>query len=175
MNLRLFTTLLSICFLFCSCKNINVEITEEGVDPYLLGQIDRTGLEGPNYIQWFEENYDFYELDTEAVDQLKSQLGDYDLLVFLGTWCEDSQLQIPGFYKILDAIDYPEDQLTVVALSEQDDLYKQSPQHEEAGLNIEFVPTIIVYEDDTELGRIEEFPMESLEKDLLNIISSGSN
>jgi thiol-disulfide isomerase/thioredoxin len=175
MSFKSFSAVLFSAFVLFSCKNINVEIAEEGIDPYLLGQIDRSGLEGPNYIEWFQENYDFYELDTATVDQLKSQLGDYDLLVFLGTWCEDSQLQIPGFYKILDAIDYPEDQLTVVALSEQDDLYKQSPQHEEAGLNIEFVPTIIVYKDDTELGRIEEFPMESLEKDLLHIISSGSN
>jgi thiol-disulfide isomerase/thioredoxin len=175
MSFKSLSAVLFSAFVLFSCKNINVEIVPEDEDPYLLGQIDRKGLEGPNYIEWFQENYDFYEPDTETVDQLKSQLGDYDLLVFLGTWCEDSQFQIPGFYKILDAIDYPEDQLTVVALSEQDDLYKQSPQHEEAGLNIEFVPTIIVYKDDVELGRIEEFPMESLEKDLLNIISSGSN
>jgi thiol-disulfide isomerase/thioredoxin len=151
---------------------MNVEIAEEGQDPYLLGKIDREGLEGPNYKAWFKAYYDDYELDMTTVEQLKNELGNYHILVFLGTWCDDSKLQVPQLYKILDAINFPENQLTVVALSEQDDLYKQSPQHEEAGLNIEYVPTFILFKEDMEVGRIEEYPNTTLEKDLLTIISS---
>jgi thiol-disulfide isomerase/thioredoxin len=175
MNLRLYYTLLLLCLVFCACKDINLEIAEEGETPYLLGKVDREGLEGPNYIAWFQENYEDFELDMTTISELKNELGAYDILVFLGTWCDDSQLQVPQFYKILDACDFPENQLTVVALSEQDDLYKQSPTHEEAGLNIEYVPTFILFKDDTEVGRIEEFPADTLEKDMLAIISDNNN
>ena len=55
MNLRLYYTLLLLCLVFCACKDINLEIAEEGETPYLLGKVDREGLEGPNYIAWFQE------------------------------------------------------------------------------------------------------------------------
>ena len=51
-----------------------------------------------------------------------------------------------------------------------DSLYKKSPQHEEAGKNIVRVPTIIVEQKGNEIGRIIEFPITSLEKDLLTIL-----
>ncbi len=55
-------------------------------------------------------------------------------------------------------------------VSNKDSLYKKSPQHEEAGKNIVRVPTIIIEQKGTELGRIIEFPITSLEKDLLSIL-----
>ena len=42
--------------------------------------------------------------------------------------------------------------------------------HEEAGRNIVRVPTIIVEQKGAEIGRIIEFPVTSLEKDLLTIL-----
>jgi tetratricopeptide (TPR) repeat protein len=50
--------------------------------------------------------------------------------------------------------------------------YKQSPQHEEAGLNIFRVPTLIISKKKTEIGRIIEYPVQSLERDMLSIIKS---
>ena len=40
-----------------------------------------------------------------------------------------------------------------------------------SSLNIEFVPTFIFYESDTELGRIVETPSETMEKDILQILN----
>jgi tetratricopeptide (TPR) repeat protein len=60
-----------------------------------------------------------------------------------------------------------------VAVDPGPELYKQSPQHEEAGLNIHRVPTIIVYKNGKELQRIVESPVESLEQDLLNITTKS--
>ena len=42
--------------------------------------------------------------------------------------------------------------------------------NEAEGLRIELVPTIIFYKDGSEIGRIVETPVESMEKDLLKII-----
>ncbi|HEX6170951.1 MAG TPA: hypothetical protein VFZ33_14780, partial [Chitinophagaceae bacterium] len=60
--------------------------------------------------------------------------------------------------------------LTMIMVSNKDSLYKKSPQHEEAGKNIVRVPTVIIEQKGVEIGRIIEFPIISLEKDLLAIL-----
>ncbi len=55
-------------------------------------------------------------------------------------------------------------------VSNQQDSYKQSPQHEENGRNIIRVPTIIIEDNFKEVGRIVEYPVVSLEKDMLSIL-----
>ena len=59
----------------------------------------------------------------------------------------------------------------MIMVSNHNSLYKQSPNHEEHGSNIMRVPTLIVYENNTELNRFVEYPAESIEKDLLKLIS----
>jgi tetratricopeptide (TPR) repeat protein len=58
-------------------------------------------------------------------------------------------------------------------VSNQDSVYKQSPGHEELGLNIHRVPDLLVYEKNKEMGRVVESPVISLEKDLLSIATNG--
>ena len=98
-------------------------------------------------------------------------MNTYSIKLFMGTWCGDSKREVPKLYKVLEACDFPMDQLTVIALGRQPNLYKQSPQHEEAGLNIHRVPTIIFYKNQTEVNRIVEQPIESFEADIKNIIT----
>ena len=56
-------------------------------------------------------------------------------------------------------------------LSNQDSVYKQSPAHEERGLEIHRVPDLDSIEKGREIGRIVESPVLSLERDLLAIAS----
>lgn len=154
-----------------NAQQLNVEITENTTTPYLLGRIDKSGLESDNYKTWFSKNYEDYVLNEELIKQFASELKEYDITLFMGTWCGDSKREVPRFYKILEACNFPMEQLTVVALSRQPDMYKQSPQHEEAGLNIHRVPTFIFYKDGKEVNRIVEEPVQSLEEDILNIVT----
>ncbi|MBV7270612.1 TlpA family protein disulfide reductase [Winogradskyella luteola] len=154
-------------------QNLNVEITENTKSPYLLGKIDKSGLEGENYKSWFTKNYTDYKPNTALVSKISSELKSYDIMLFMGTWCGDSKKEVPKLYKVLEACDFPMEQLTVVAVSRQPDMYKQSPQHEEAGLNIHRVPTIIFYKEGKEVNRIVEHPVNSFEEDILNIITKN--
>jgi hypothetical protein len=72
--------------------------------------------------------------------------------------------------KMLDCCGFPRAQLKLVMVSNQPDLYKQSPQHEEAGRQIRRVPTLIIEDGAEEWGRIIELPVVSLEKDMLRIL-----
>lgn len=160
----------ALCYSF-NAQNLNVEITENTKTPYLLGKIDKIGLEGDNYKSWFTKNHNDYQINTTITNTMISDLKSYKIKLFMGTWCGDSKKEVPRLYKVLEACNFPMDQLTVVAVSRQADMYKQSPQHEEAGLNIHRVPTVIFYKDGKEVNRIVEHPVKTFEEDIQNIVT----
>jgi len=133
----------------------------------LLGKANRKGFQMDAFKDWFNTGYEGYNADSETVEKLKPLIKDVNITLFMGTWCEDSQRETPHFYKILDATNFDESKLTLITVSEE----KNTPQGFEEGKNITNVPTIIFYKDGNELGRIVEYPIESLEKDMLAILS----
>jgi len=62
------------------------------------------------------------------------------------------------------------EQLQIIAVNNTRKQYKQSPTHEEVGLNIIRVPTLIFYQSGQEMNRFVEYPRETLEADLLKIL-----
>lgn len=133
----------------------------------LLGKANRKGFQMDAFKDWFNTGYEAYKIDSETLVELKPLLKDVTITVFMGTWCEDSQRETPHFYKILDDVNFDESKLTLITVSEE----KTTSQGFEEGKNITNVPTIIFYKNDKELGRIVEYPIESLEKDMLAILS----
>ena len=164
----IFTLLFSITI---TAQQLNTEIAKDGETPYLLGKIDKSGLEGENYTTWFTKNHKDYQPNQTLINEIASELKTYSIKLFMGTWCGDSKKEVPKLYKVLEACNFPMDQLTVIAVSSNPQLYKQSPQHEEAGLNIHRVPTLIFYKDEIEVNRIVEHPVKTFEEDIQNIIT----
>ncbi|MFZ2493157.1 MAG: peptidylprolyl isomerase, partial [Thermoanaerobaculia bacterium] len=111
-----------------------------------------------------------YTPDASLVDYMATTVRPGDRVeVYLGTWCDDSQREVPRFLRILDALaaqgkTVP---ITFVAI----DRSKTKPAELIAGKSIEKVPTFIYYRDDAELGRIVEKPATLLEDELLAITS----
>jgi hypothetical protein len=138
--------------------------------PMLLGKHNRQALLQPPFAEWFLANYQAYTVDSFTCTFVKPLLAGKQLTLFLGTWCGDSRREVPRLLKMLDCCGYPMDQLTLVMVSNHANMYKQSPGHEEAGRNILRVPTLIVEEQGLEVGRLVEYPVASLEKDLLTIL-----
>ena len=136
----------------------------------LLGKIAKHDLTQNSFKTWFNENYDDYLVNKAITKNLKDSLNLYEIKVFLGTWCGDSKREVSRFYKVLDAVKYPENQLQVIAVNRTEDAYKQSPNHEEKGLNIHRVPTFIFYKNGKEINRIVEHPVETIERDIHKII-----
>lgn len=147
-------------------EKINDTVTYED-SVMLLGKANRKGFQMDAFKDWFNTGYEDYKVDTETAEKLKPLLKDVDITVFMGTWCEDSQRETPHFYKILDAANFDESKLTLITVSEE----KTTPLGYEEGKNITNVPTIIFFKNDKELGRIVEYPIESLEKDMFAILS----
>lgn len=137
----------------------------------LYGLCTKDSLRSEPFAKWYNSNYDSYIPTGSIKDQLRAQSSEkITIKVFFGTWCGDSKREVPRFLKLLSAVSFPEKQVQLIALGSGDSLVKQSPGHEEAGLGIFRVPTFIIYKNGTELNRIIEFPVFSLEKDLLQIL-----
>lgn len=172
--IRLIPLLLILLYSFTlNAQEINQEIQSAGESPFLLGTIDKKGLTSENYREWFNKNFDAYDLDQNIITKLAQNINDYKIVLFMGTWCGDSKREVPRFYKILEACNFPMEQLKVVAVSSKPNMYKQSPNHDETGLNIHRVPTFIVYKDQKEVNRIVEHPVNSLEQDMLDIVQKN--
>ena len=135
----------------------------------LLGKANKTGLLRDPFRIWFADGYKNYNPDPETMEKLKPLLKNVDINVFMGTWCSDSQREIPHLYKILEASGFDENKLTLIAVTEE----KNTPQNYEAGLNIEYVPTMIFSREGKEMGRIVESTVETLEKDMLAILGGA--
>ena len=133
----------------------------------LLGYINEEGLQGDDFIEWYKENHNDHIVDTLAIKEIKTKLEGIKIKVFMGTWCSDSQREVPALYKILNRVDFNMEKLEIIAVSQE----KDTPNQLEKGLDIQYVPTIIFYKNEKEIGRYVELAQETLEKDMLAILN----
>jgi thiol-disulfide isomerase/thioredoxin len=136
----------------------------------LIGKIDKQGLQLPPFNSWFDKELATYHPDPETLSELRKRLPEYELTLFMGTWCGDSKREVPRIYRILEEAGYDQDKLDVIAVSGERETYKQSPGGQQKGLNIHRVPTLIVSKNGREVGRFVERPVHSIEADLLAIL-----
>ena len=136
---------------------------EEEGSKMLVGKIEVSELFTDRFA-WFKTEFDGFTLEEETKASLTEALKDKEILVVMGTWCEDSQREVPRLVKILANINH-EYGPKIIAVNRDKDI----PEGLENVENIAYVPTIIILEDGTELGRIVESTQETLEKDLLAI------
>lgn len=146
-------------------RSINNETTIDG-ETMLIGLTNREGFNLPHYRTWFDSTYNAYPLDGATLDELKTVADNLDVVVYLGTWCEDSQREVPALYKVLDYLSVGEDKVFQVCV----DRSKEVPSNLLKIETLEFVPTIVFYENGKEAGRIVEFPNYTIEKDLINML-----
>jgi len=169
-----------ILLLCCFCLSTSFSQTGNSLvidnkgNEKLLGKINRQQFSSNTFKEWFKPYYDGYIFNKQIVELIKEDIKDYNIKAFLGTWCGDSKRETPRFLKIMDTVDFPESQLEIIAVDRIPEAYKQSPNGEEKGLNIHRVPTFIFYKNGKEVNRIVEFPKETLERDILNIVSKNN-
>ena len=131
-----------------------------------FGEFSRNQLENSTHNNWFLKNYNAYPLNKALVSQIDSLFDDIEVTIYMGTWCEDSQREVPGFFKIIDALEANDQVRPIVGLNE--DKVSHDGSAEQAGVTN--VPTFVLSKDGQEINRIVEFPIISLEQDILDIL-----
>lgn len=135
--------------------------------PMLLGKITIEELQQEPFNEWYQMESNGYEVDTELTNAI-SDPGQYTYEVYLGTWCGDSRRELPRMEKIFNEMGIDMSNVLIVTL----DRDKISPNGEQEGKDIRYVPTLIVSKDNQEIGRIVESPSSetaTLESDLFEI------
>jgi hypothetical protein len=155
-------------------NTLNKQIIDEHGFPELMGQCTRAALLQAPFNSWFVKNYDDYSVDSLTADRLRTSLAGLRFRIFMGTWCGDSRREVPRIFKILDYCGIDPSSVQLIMVSASDSTYKQSPGHEEKGMDIFRVPDLIVLDQGREIGRIVESPVISLEKDLAAVAGKGS-
>ncbi|HEX2920771.1 MAG TPA: thioredoxin family protein [Bacteroidales bacterium] len=147
--------------------------TDEPIDfhnpaTWLLGHFSGAMLRQQPHSTWFMQEYDNYMPSTEIVNKLLEVPAEgLSVKIVMGTWCPDSRREVPRLLRILDMINFPSEKITYIGVDDN----KNSPAGDTSALKIERVPTIILYKNNVEAGRIIEIPETSLEQDMLNILT----
>ena len=151
----------------CSTTMNQAVYDKQSKTKMLVGLSNRGGLQEDPFSVWFNKEYGAYALNKEAVQVIKNDSENLSIMLFMGTWCGDSRREVPRIYRILDAVNFDESRLTLINMDRE----KNSPNGEETGLNIHHVPTLILYKNSSEIGRVIESPIQSLEEDMAAIIN----
>ena len=154
-----------------SC-NSSINKKKSGPEEYtdIIGVFERKELSNNPHAEWFNQNYSDYNLDKETLNKLKPLFENIEITVFMGTWCSDSRKEIPVFFKLIDKLRINENSIELIGMT----LEKTTPDSLELDQNLINVPTFIFKKDGKEINRIVEFPLETIEKDILEILTTNN-
>lgn len=164
--------LLSFYFLLMnttvSGQHYRLQTDPEGGPDMLTGSFSFGILDSS--FSWVQEGFEAYHPDTEVVASLKSAMKNCTVVMVLGTWCDDSRQLLPKFCKVLEAAEFPMENVTLIGVNRK----KETSTGVEKPYRVVRVPTIILFRGGKELGRIEESVENSAELDLLELAKAGN-
>jgi thiol-disulfide isomerase/thioredoxin len=123
---------------------------------YPLGDISHAELLERHEV--FRRNYTEY-VTPEPIEGLPADLA---VQILFGTWCHDSEREVPRMLKLLKASGVKQENISLIAL----DIRKEEPEGRAKALDVRFTPTFIFLTGGTEMGRIVERPNVNLEHDI---------
>lgn len=182
--MRLIPILLLALFAFSACNSAKTKTntasklttpnTKESdkywVDPpMLLGNFKIEELQQAPYNEWYTPIYEETYVNEERVAYFRTLLENIKIIGFVGSWCNDTKIELPNLLKILDQIDFDMERIKLIGVNEN----YQAPDNSNKIWKIERVPTFILIKDNKELGRFVEFPQVSLLEDMIKILEKN--
>ncbi len=165
---RLLMLLVCVLAVLSGCGSSQFALEDaETKEKMILGTC--TWKEWKQHATW--ETYDApdYTPDPDVLTRLAPLLNapNISLLIFGGSWCGDTKSEFPKYFKLLSALNFPHTSLSLHGVSRK----KTEPTGIAQRYAIKRVPTLVVLKGGKEIGRIVEYPTESIEKDLFNILT----
>lgn len=136
-----------------ACANTHVEQASMAVGEVSQEQLLTTHKS-------FQKGYQAVNLSASDLASVNTWPGNLHVDVYFGTWCHDSQREVPRFLKLLTESKNLSNRL--IAL----DYQKSEPSGSAKSHAIKYTPTFVVYQNDKEIGRIVERPKVSIAADI---------
>ena len=140
---------------------LSLEVTADRYG-YPIGNISQAELLARNEV--FKRNYDAYQVPA-GIDELPADL---EVKILFGTWCHDSEREVPRMLKLLAASGVKEENISLISL----DIRKEEPEGRAKALEVRFTPTFVFFSEGAELGRIIERPVVDLTHDLTALVKA---
>ena len=149
--------------------NYEISTDTENGSKVFKGLLNRSDIESDTSFKWFKENMKFGQADAAAVSAFQKNAAKFQMVVFGGTWCEDTQNLLPVFYRLVDKSGYPDSSITLIGV----DRAKTSLFNLHNVFHVTDVPTFIVMKDGKEVGRVVEYGKEGqIDKELGEIVNT---
>lgn len=142
--------------------NVTQLMAQSPNERILMGSITTDSLKRDTSLHWLHDA-SAYQAKQVVVDKLKQHNSKLFIQVFCGSWCEDTQRELPKFLNVADAAGL---KYSFYFL----DRNKQSIAGEEKKYNILFVPTFIVFYEDKEIGRVIEMAPKGIENHIAEML-----
>lgn len=110
----------------------------------------------------FLNNYQNYATEQQQVDALKAIRTPIKIVTLFGTWCHDSEREVPRMIKLIEQANNPNITHQLIAVNQK----KQAAEH----YQLQYTPTFIIYKNEQEVGRIVERPVTTLAQDIVNAL-----
>jgi len=160
-----------LVFSFSSSLVAQGKYTNKDNEQQQWGDITVQDLKSSPFDTWYNESQLYYtpEINSELASKIKKS-KDLEVLIYMGTWCSDSQEWVPKFVKLWEMMGLTMENVKIIGVHDADDKRKHAPDRSDIKYNIEMVPTFIFFEKGKEIGRIIEYPETELENDVANIL-----
>ncbi len=149
--------------------NMTYEIIPDPDNPkhsILKGEVNDELLSEFENNEWYNEGKEEYSPEPETVSKIAKHINEFQVYVFLGTWCPDTRDLLPKFMKVMQETEQSPENLRLFGV----DRDKNALNVEKDLFGIEHVPTFIFYKNNNEIGRIVESVDKSIEDAVLQII-----
>jgi len=159
-----------------SARRAGMRVYESDRGKQLLGEVIQADF--PRLLPGWDQELETYVPGAEDIAILSDIQEDISIICVLGTWCGDSEREVPRFWKILQETDNAHLEMTMFSVGRSKDEKARSildnigfdePLREI--YDVQLVPTFIFMSGETELGRIVETPEGTLEQDAAQILS----
>lgn len=108
----------------------------------------------------YQRVYDAYKPDTATLEKIRKALPEARMVIISASWCPDCRRNVPRMARLSQHLP-----------GWTFEVYPREDEPRAKALGIRAIPTFIVYQGDTELGRIVENPaLGSLEADLCEMV-----
>lgn len=136
----------------------------------LKGLLTRADIQTDTSFAWFTKNMQYGSADPNAVKTFREKAGSFEVVVFCGTWCEDSQNLLPQFYRLIDKSGFPDSSITLIGT----DRNKETLHNLHKVFNVKNVPAFIIMKNGKELGRMIEYgKYGTADKELAEIVNNN--
>lgn len=147
----------------------NYQITPDtkSASPIISGAIE--------WREWQEKSmWNLNAIESKTVDILLARSisniinnGNYFLIIYAGSWCDDSESQLPIIFKMFDKGEMNSSKYQLIGVDRNKNSYNILSEYQFRPTK---VPCLIILHNNKEIGRVEELPEKSWEQDILSIL-----